>query len=472
MNQMTSHTAIWWIRRDLRLQDNQALNAALEAYHTVMPVFILDDRLLKSTYASEKRSAFLFDGLRSLSSDLEQRGGRLVLQAGEPAAVLGRIMAASGAGRIYAEPDYSPFASRRDRKVEATLPVEWVGSPAIHPPGSVLKADGRPYTVFTPFRNAWQALPAASAPIQRKPEALNAPENLESLPIPGQTAWQMGIPFKAGEEEANRRLDAFLSGSGAPAYDYSDGRNFLAEDGTSQLSPYLRFGMISPRRAYSTARQVWQTAENTAEREGIEAWINELIWRDFYIHILHHFPMVRKENFRIKSIHWSNDQRQFNAWTNAETGYPVVDAAMRQLVQTGWMHNRARMITASFLTKDLLVDWRWGERWFMQHLVDGDPAANNGGWQWTAGTGTDAAPYFRIFNPVSQGQRHDPKGLFVRRWLPELMNVPDEFIHEPWKMPDDIQNRAGCRIGKNYPAPIVDHRAARQRALAVYGQGR
>jgi deoxyribodipyrimidine photo-lyase len=236
------------------------------------------------------------------------------------------------------------------------------------------------------------------------------------------------------------------------------------------LSPYLRFGMLSARQALAAAKQAEQMARGELARRGVETWINELIWREFYVAILFHFPFVRQEAFRpaLRGIPWINDPEDFAAWSEGRTGYPVVDAAMRQLVQTGWMHNRARMITASFLTKDLLVDWRWGERYFMQHLVDGDPAANNGGWQWTAGTGTDAAPYFRVFNPILQSMKFDPNGDYIRCFVPELVNVPNEFIHHPWEMPADLQKRAGCVIGKDYPEPIVDHQLARERVLVAY----
>ncbi len=467
-----TQTAIWWIRRDLRIQDNQALNAALDSNQRIVPVFILDQRLLQSTYASPQRIAFLFNGLRSLGADLERHGGRLILDEGEPHTVLRRLMQLSGARRIYAEQDHSPFAVSRDQLVSAEVPVEWVGSPAIQPPGSVLKANGEPYTVFTPFSKVWKALPAPLKPVEFQHGSLNTPDGIASLPVPEKPNLGETVPFEAGEQQAEWLLNVFTQGLGSPIFDYSEGRNQLDIDGTSRLSPYLRFGMISARRALAAARQTLLSADNPEDRKGAETWVNELIWRDFYIHILYHFPQVRQDNFRMQAIPWLNDPRQFDAWKNGETGYPVVDAAMRQLLQTGWMHNRARMITASFLTKDLLIDWRWGERWFMQHLLDGDPAANNGGWQWTAGTGTDAAPYFRIFNPTSQGKRHDPSGKFIRRWLPELANVPDKFINEPWLMPDELQRQAACRIGKDYPAPMVDHAVARERALAAYGQAR
>jgi deoxyribodipyrimidine photo-lyase len=263
-------------------------------------------------------------------------------------------------------------------------------------------------------------------------------------------------------------LDWFVNGG--YIYQYASGRDRQDLTGTSQLSPYLRFGMLSPRQAVSAAMKAIQAATDAEERKGAETWLNELIWREFYIHILYHFPQVRRRNFRLQNVRWENNPDLFSAWCAGRTGYPVVDAAMRQLVESGWMHNRGRMIVASFLTKDLLIDWRWGEKFFMQHLIDGDPAANNGGWQWTAGTGTDAAPYFRIFNPVSQSMKHDPEGTYIRRWLPELRDVPDEFIHEPWKMPADVQRASGCIIGLNYPSPIVDHALAKERALEAYRQ--
>jgi deoxyribodipyrimidine photo-lyase len=228
--------------------------------------------------------------------------------------------------------------------------------------------------------------------------------------------------------------------------------------------------MLSARQAVAAARLAEARAAEGGSRRSTESWLNELIWREFYIAILYHFPYALRGAFRpaLRDIPWLNDPQDFAAWAQGRTGYPVVDAAMRQLLRTGWMHNRARMITASFLTKDLLVDWRWGERHFMQHQIDGDPAANNGGWQWTAGTGTAAAPYFRVFNPVLQSLKYDPAGAFIRRFVPELVNVPHEFIHNPWKMPLDLQKQIGCLIGKDYPAPIVDHRAARERMLLVY----
>jgi len=468
-------TAIWWVRRDLRLTDNQALASALAHAEQVIPVFVLDPSLLDSPYVGAKRVAFLFGGLRQLDADLQARGNRLVVRHGEPLAELGALLAESGATRIFAEEDLTPYARRRDARVAQSLALDLTGGVTVHPAGAVLKADGAPYTVFTPFSRAWKVLPLPSArDVLVAPAWLPALPDLSSLPIPDAPALSAAVPFVPGEAEAQRRLAAFVDAQEAAIYRYAEGRNQLDLDGTSRLSPYLRFGMVSARRAVASALAAAGTATGAQGRKGAETWLNELIWREFFIHILYHFPQVRGSSFRPEydRIAWENDTGAFAAWCEGRTGYPVVDAAMRQLIETGWMHNRARMIVASFLVKDLLIDWRWGERTFMQHLVDGDPAANNGGWQWTAGTGTDAAPYFRIFNPVLQGKKHDPNGNFVRRWLPELARVPNRYLHAPWEMPKDVQHEAGCVIGQDYPAPIIDHAWARERTLAAYARAR
>ena len=464
--------AIWWARRDLRLADNQALHEAMRAAETVLPVFILDLALLSTFAASQKRLAFLFGALRALDADLCTRGSRLIVRRGDPASELARLVSEAGVTAVCAEEDVWPYARSRDAAVAAAVPLHLTSGLTVHPSDVVRKADGGPYTVFTPFSRAWKALPQP-----RRIDILPAPARfvappleLGSLPIPYAPALPPSVPFPPGELEATHRLDTFVLGPSSSVQRYADDRNRMDLDCTSRLSPYLRFGMISARQCAAAAQEAAVVASDEASHKGAATWLNELIWREFYTAILYHFPNVLREAFRpeLRAIPWSNDPAQFAAWCEGRTGYPVVDAAMRQLVETGWMHNRARMIVASFLVKDLLIDWRWGERFFMEHLIDGDPAANNGGWQWTAGVGTDAAPYFRVFNPMLQAAKFDPDGAFVRRWLPELARVPARHIHAPWLMPLDVQRQAGCVIGQDYPAPIVAHDAARDRVLAAY----
>lgn len=467
-----SSTAIWWLRRDLRLYDNQALYAAREHAASVIPVFVLDPFFDISPNTGAARWAFLFDGLRALDADLRARGSRLIVRRGKPEQVLAAMLEETGALGVFAEEDYSPYARRRDGRIAEALPLHLVGTSAIRPPGTVLKQDGDPYVVYTPFMRTWKSLPMpAAGDLRPAPEAIDTPDGLESVSIPDAPRLPDDVPFSAGEAEARRRLHAFAE---QRIYAYDRQRDRVDLDGTSQLSPYLRFGMLSAREAAVTAREAMQSASAKPARDSAEVWLNELIWRDFYTHILYHFPHVAREPFyaQYRRIDWREDEAEFAAWRDGRTGYPVVDAAMRQLSRSGWMHNRARMIVASFLVKDLLINWRRGEQWFMQNLVDGDLASNNGGWQWSAGTGTDAAPYFRIFNPITQGKKFDPDGRYIRRWVPELARVPNKYIHEPWKMPSNVQRQAGCVPDSDYPRPIVDHKEARQRTLAAYKAAR
>jgi len=397
------------------------------------------------------------------------RGSRLILRRGDPLEVLTALARETDAEGIFAEEDYSPYARQRDEKVALSMPLKLLPGVTVFHPDMLLKADGTPYTVFTPFSRTWRSLPASGSPLPA-PEQLNAFPTLASLAIPEKSAHLAENLFKAGEKEADRRLSAFTASA---IFDYSDMRNRMDLEGTSQLSPYLRLGMLSARQAVWAAREASQSASTTSAHQGAETWLNELIWREFYAAILYHFPYVRQHAFRseLRNIPWRNDPSGLAAWKAGLTGYPVVDAAMRQLNATGWMHNRARMISASFLTKDLLINWQEGEHYFMQCLLDGDPASNNGGWQWTARTGTDAAPYFRVFNPILQGLKFDPQGDYVRRWVPELALVPNKFIHTPWEMPPEVQKQAQCQIDSDYPGPIVDHKLARQRVLLAYRSG-
>ena len=465
--------AIWWIRRDLRLGDNQALAEAIRHADEVIPLYILDSKLINGRKSSKKRLAFLYLGLRQLDADLRKLGSRLIVRWGDPVGVLSKFVNEQKVGGIFAEADFSPYARSRDSRVAAGQPLALVGSPGLRHPNEVLKDDGAAYTIFTPYMRAWKkhGIPERQD-LLAKPERIVTPDIIEGAVLPEPIKDSGEIHFHPGEEEGNRRLERFIEINKGGIFNYADLRNRMDLGGTSELSPYLRFGMISARQAVVAANEAIQLAADPEGENGADTWLNELIWREFYISILYHFHEVATQSFRpeLRKIKWKNNQDDFYAWKCGATGYPVVDAGMRQMAGTGWMHNRARMITASFLVKDLMIDWRQGEAHFMRQLVDGDPSANNGGWQWTAGTGTDAAPYFRIFNPIIQGKKFDPKGAFIRRWVPELERVPDDYIHEPWLMPPAMQANTGCTIGKTYPAPIVDHKEQRQLTLAMYGR--
>lgn len=466
-------SAIWWIRRDLRLNDNPALSRAVSLAKSVVPVYVLDPILIQSSKASPRRLDFLYRGLKALDEDLRSRGSRLVIRQGDPLEILSRLVRECEVEQIFAEEDFSPYARQRDHRIAEALPLKLVGGSCASHPESLVKDDGTPYKVFTPYMRSWKAryenhgdlLLSAPDFIPTDPEWRS-----ESFPdpVPGESA----DLFPPGEGAAMERLKSFADPSTGKIFGYADERNIMAVDGTAQVSPYLRFGMLSARQCIHAAQEAMRLSPDPASRNSAEVWLNELIWREFYLAILYHFPFVLRRSFRddLTDIPWRNDSAEFHTWCVGQTGYPVVDAAMRQLNETGWMHNRGRMIVASFLVKDLLVDWRWGEKFFMQKLLDGDPAANNGGWQWTAGTGTDAAPYFRVFNPILQGKKFDPQGKFVKRWLPELSSVPEKFIHTPWEMPEEVQKRASCTIGSDYPQPIVDHSFARKRVLDIFNK--
>jgi deoxyribodipyrimidine photo-lyase len=459
---MADAVTVMWFRRDLRLADNPALRSAV-GRDGVVCLFVVDPVLLgRRHHDAPGRLRFLRAGLESLAADLRERGSQLVVRRGDPAAEVAQVAMDVRADRVAVTDEVSPYGRARDEAVAEALARDGVELRR-HPglclaePGELEGSSGSGYRVFTPFYRSWRELPL--------PERLDAPAEIRGPRVrigelEGLPSGDAAIP--AGERAARRVLVDFIGGGGADAYHRS--RDALDGGGTSRLSAYLRFGMISPAHVGRALGLPGRLSE------GREAFWRQVCWRDFYQHHLLRTPHAarRADRDRFDGVAWDDDEERFRAWCEGRTGYPVVDAAMRQLAETGWMHNRARLIAGSFLTKDLLIDWRRGETHFMRHLLDGDPASNNGGWQWVAGTGTDAAPYFRILNPTLQGERFDPTGGFVRRHVPELREVPARRIHEPWRMTDEEQRVAGCRIGRDYPAPIVDHALQRRAAMARY----
>ncbi len=460
--------SIVWFRRDLRLADNATLVAAIRQGELI-PVFVIDLVLLQSERVEAKRVAWLAANLRTLDRSLRERGSQLIVRRGEPSAELIKLARETQATNVFFNLDLTPYARRRDRRVALELErngitVESFDDMTVHHPEDVVTATGRPYQVFTAFKKTWLELPKPADEAEALPEHMPLTVPVASLPIDFD---EMGELPESGEAAALDRLNEFLEET---IYSYGTGRNLLDQKATSFLSPYLRFGALSIRQAYLGAKATIDLAEDKVSRAGAEAWLNELIWREFYLALLYHFPHTIEQPLRgqFTDFEWLDDDESFQAWCSGRTGYPAVDAAMRMLNATGWMPNRARMIVASFLTKDLLIDWRKGERYFMQQLIDGDSAANVGGWQWAAGVGADAQPFFRVFNPTLQGRRFDPAGMFVKRWLPELARVPIELVHEPWQLSLTDQRKYGVIIGRDYPAPIVDHAFARARALRHY----
>jgi deoxyribodipyrimidine photo-lyase len=448
-------TAIVWFRRDLRVHDHPALHHALERFDAIVPLFVVDDAILGGRWPSPNRWWFLARSLESLDGALRERGSRLVVVRGDPAELVPRIARGVGAAAVIASRDYTPYGRTRDERVAGALRdagIAWEAGRGVlvHEPEDVRREDGGPFVVFSPFQRRWLAL--ATRPILPAPRRLptadavvdGAGETDELLGRPQPTA-ELELLLEPGEPAARDRLTRWAAS--AALREYATGRDRLDRDGTSRLSQDLRWGLVSP---------VEVAGRTAGKGPGPTRFLSELAWRDFYAHFLWHEPRVAHESFRtaLDGVWTHPDARAVEAWKDGRTGYTVVDAAMRQLRATGWMPNRARMIVASFLTKHLLVDWRVGEAHFMEHLVDGDPASNNGGWQWAASTGTDPQPYFRVFNPTPQGRRHDPDGAYVRRWVPELRRIPGGDVHEP---------PPGAYLPR-----IVDHQAARRAAIAAF----
>lgn len=465
---------IAWFRRDLRLRDNPALHAAAAA-GPVLPIYILDDGNAADWKMGGASRWWLHHSLHSLNASLS---GSLWIRKGDAARELAKLCSAFPVRKVLWNRCYEPWHLRQDRQVADALDRDGIASEScnsalLREPWETGKADGTPYGVFTPFHRNLLALLARAPPdaplpepgklvlaqCSQVPQAADRIERLKLLPrVPWDAGWEQRVT--PGEAAAWERLRAFLRDGIA---DYHSARDYLARQATSALSAHLHFGEIGPR-------QIWHEVRSADAGEGASAYLRQLCWREFSYHLLYHFPRMASENLRpgFERFPWRDDAESLQRWQRGATGIPLVDAGMRELRCTGAMHNRARMVAGSFLTKNLMIHWLAGARWFWDCLVDADLASNSFGWQWIAGCGADAAPYFRIFNPAAQSRKFDPEGRYLRRWLPELRRLSDRHIHAPWEAGAEALRKAGVRLGGDYPAPVVDLRESRERALAAW----
>lgn len=460
---------LFWFRRDLRLEDNVGLKMLRDQADDLFVCYIVDNSPRCWKWGCGDRFEFKMDCVKGLRADVEAAGGQLIIRRGKPVEELIRLVRELEVESVAWNRSYEPYERQRDNRAEKELKeigieVQTWKDQVIFEKEEILTNSGTAYKVFTPYSSSWK--------VKQKPESVSPVENIESAEAPGleqlPTAEEMGLStylsdfdWSGESEEAQRRWDEFRDNQ---LENYHISRDYPAEAGTSRISPYLRFGAISIRKLYHDCKEQFGAPQNN---EGVETFVDELIWRDFYQQIIYNYPHVVEKSFKEKyrEVKWEENEIWFKRWCEGRTGYPIVDAGMRQLNETGWMHNRLRMIAAMFLTKDLLIDWRKGEKYFMNRLIDGDVASNNGGWQWSASTGADGAPYFRIFNPISQGEKYDPKGEFVSCWCPELGALEADEIQRPFELEGKRLKEAGIELGEDYPEPIVDHGVRREIAL-------
>jgi deoxyribodipyrimidine photo-lyase len=478
---MNYQTALIWLRRDLRFADQRVITAALAQSKQVYLAFVFDKTILDALPSkTDRRVEFIWAAISQLKQQARAVGGDLICLHEQAQPVIPQLAKTLKVDAVFCGTDYEPAAVARDAAVANALSVlgiamHCIKDQVIFEKAEVLTQANKSFSVFTPYKNAWLkrllptdladepiTLTGRFAPLSSLPKAARELPELEAM---GFNKTNLAdLKLGTGPDGAAALFDDFTGRMGL----YDEQRDFPAVKGVSYLSTHMRFGTISVRKVARHAYSRWQ--QGGAGSEGAYRWLSELIWRDFYFQILHHYPHVVGNAFKREydAIKWVDDNELFAAWCEARTGFPIVDAAMRQLNQTGFMHNRLRMVVASFLTKDFGIDWRWGERYFAQHLNDFDLSANNGGWQWAASTGCDAQPYFRIFNPQSQSERFDPKGAFIRRYLPELAKLDDRSIHAPAAAAPMLLKEAGVTLGKDYPRPMVDHDVARKATLARF----
>lgn len=468
-------TALYWFTNDLRLADNPGLTAAARDHKTVVPLYLLDD---SDPWAAGGASRWwLHKSLASLSTTIAAAGGDLLLRRGDTVQEIVALVKQLRLDAVYFSRAYEPWLARVQQQVhdvltESGITCKRFGGRLLLEPEQILNKQGKPFQVFTPFYKHTKGLLSVQRPLEQATVSWAQIEPRQPLSdelsdwhlLPEHPNWAEGFEshWQPGEEGAKLTLNEC---AGAVAEHYLETRDFPAEAGTSQLSPALHFGELSPR-------QVWYSlvAEPQLSFESVQPLLRQLIWREFNYYLLHHWPHITHLPFKpsFAQFPWQKDARALKAWQQGLTGYPIVDAGMRELWHTGWMHNRVRMVVASFLTKHLQIHWHEGAKWFWDTLVDADLANNSGGWQWVAGSGADAAPYFRIFNPILQGEKFDKDGGYIRKWVPELSALPNKYIHSPWRAPKEVLATAGIVLGSNYPHPIVEHDQARESALFAY----
>jgi len=467
--------SIVWFRLDLRLDDNPALDAAVARGGAVIPVFIWSPDEEAPWEPGGASRVWLHDSLGALAQRLRAAGSRLILRQGDALETLRALAVATGAGAVYWNRRYEPAVVARDTGIKAALKEDGLavesfnGNLLVDPP-QFFNKQGTPFKVFTPFFKSASANVPVAEPVTA-PRKLKRPRpwpdsvDLASFGLEPKIDWAGGIraAWTPGEDGAQERLAGFVRET---MDRYKEERNHPGTEGTSRMSPHLHFGEVSPRRI---VHAVHEATDGDLDK-GAYTFVSEVYWREFGYYLLYHFPETPQLPLRpeFQAFPWADDEAGLKRWQKGMTGYPIVDAGMRELWTTGWMHNRVRMVVASFLVKDLLIPWQAGAAWFWDTLVDADLASNTLGWQWTAGCGADAAPYFRVFNPVLQGEKFDPDGGYVREWVPEIAGLPDKFIHKPWEAGADVLASAGVRLGETYPKRLVDHRAARDRALEAY----
>ncbi|OJU82236.1 MAG: deoxyribodipyrimidine photolyase [Chlamydia sp. 32-24] len=468
---MTQESIIIWFRQDLRVEDHPALQEAIDKSHHIVPLYIYSEEEKNKWKIGAASKWWLHHSLESLSNDLKSLNLKLIIRKGDPEEELKKIIKESQSKAVYWSRMYEPFTIKRDTKIKQALSqgieVKTFKSSLLFEPWDILNKQGKPFQVFTAF---WKSCLAKESSfelskISKKP-SISTPKlhslTIDELELLPKIHWDKGIAatWHPGTANAKKYVKEFIE---KEIVNYKEDRDFPSLPGVSHMSPYLHFGEISPK-------MIWQMALEKHDFAKEESYLRQLGWREFGYHLLYHFPFTTEnplqENFT--KFEWVKNESHLKAWQKGKTGYPFVDAGMRQLWKTGWMHNRLRLVVGSFLVKDLLINWKEGSKWFWDTLVDADLANNTLGWQWVGGCGADAAPYFRIFNPVLQSEKFDPKGEFIRKWIPEIAALPDKWLHKPWEAPEDELRKAGITLGDNYPYPIVNHEEARKKALEKF----